>query len=97
MSIPMKSNDPAYWMLQKGVKEEAETPDSYDWRSKPKVFLKGCYICEDPEFALMGMPLCFECPWCLENDKQGHVAADDTICNDCGGDAYEHYVQNQES
>lgn len=44
----------------------------------------GCYICEDPEFARMGLPLCRACPKC-----GGHVAADDTVCDDCGHDSME--------
>lgn len=45
---------------------------------------RGCYICEDPDFARMGLPLCRACPKC-----GGHVAADDTRCDDCGHDEYE--------
>lgn len=43
-----------------------------------------CYICQDPEFSRMGLPLCTACPKC-----GGHVAADDTVCDDCGYDAEE--------
>jgi len=43
--------------------------------------MDGCYICQDPEFALMGMPLCRKCPAC-----GGHVQADDTVCWQCGLD-----------
>jgi hypothetical protein len=39
----------------------------------------GCYICRDPEFAVMGLPLCRKCPRCA-----GHIAADDEVCDDCG-------------
>jgi len=67
MSIPLKENDPAYWMLL----DEHTT--------KPTVFRASCYICEDPEFAQMGLPLCYYCPSC----KTGHVAADDSVCDDC--------------
>ena len=48
-------------------------------RSKPTVFKTGCYICEDHEFALMGFPLCYRCKFC-----NGHVAADDIKCDNCG-------------
>jgi hypothetical protein len=47
--------------------------------STTTVFKEGCYICEDPEFAQMGMPLCYACQFC-----DGHVAADDVVCDDCG-------------
>ncbi len=47
--------------------------------SRPKVFRLGCYICEDIEFALMCLPLCRRCKFC-----NGHVAADDNVCDDCG-------------
>jgi hypothetical protein len=30
----------------------------------PTVHQDGCYICEDPEFAEMGLPLCKPCPRC---------------------------------
>jgi hypothetical protein len=57
--------------------------DSYT--STPTVFREGCYICEDPDFARMGLPLCRPCDKC----KTGHVAADDSRCDDCGYDWYD--------
>lgn len=45
-----------------------------------------CYICNDPDFARMGLPLCTACMKC-----KGHVAADDTICDDCGEDQMDLY------
>jgi len=69
-STQMRPDDPAYWMLRDGHV------------STPVVHRADCYICRDPEFAQMGMPLCRLCPAC----KTGHVAADDTICDDCGHD-----------
>lgn len=74
MSASLKLNDPAHWMLEQGLKDLSK-------RSKPTVFLKGCYICEDKEFALMGLPLCYPCKFC-----GGHVAADDCVCHDCKKD-----------
>ena len=68
MSAPMKPTDKAYWMLLD------------DFTSTPTVYRAGCYICEDPEFAQMGLPLCFACDEC-----GGHVPADDVECDDCGG------------
>lgn len=73
MSVPMKSNDPAYFML-----DNPNIP-----RTPVTVFREGCYICEDDEFARMGLPLCYPCTKC-----KGHVAADDTLCDDCGYDSY---------
>jgi hypothetical protein len=64
MSIPMKKNDPAYWMLDDG------------FESTPTVHNTQCYICNDPEFAQMGLPLCYPC-----YDCGGHVPADDCICD----------------
>lgn len=69
MSVPMKTSDPAYWMLLD------------DFTTTPVVYRANCYICRDPEFAQMGLPLCRKCPEC-----EGHVAADDTVCDDCGFD-----------
>jgi len=59
----MKPDDPAYWMLFDGVV------------STPTVYAPHCYICNDPEYAQMGLPLCYECLVC-----GGHVAADEHIC-----------------
>ncbi len=72
MSVPMKPSDPAYWMLERGLEDPS-------WRSKPTVYSARCYICRDPEFALMGLPLCFACYVC-----GGHVPADDSECDACG-------------
>lgn len=70
----MKPSDPAYWMLKDG------------FTSTPEVHKDGCYICEDPEFAAMGMPLCKPCPKCSaeRGEPAGHVPADDECCDDCG-------------
>lgn len=75
MSVPMKPGDPAYWML-----EDDHTTTSV-------VFREGCYICEDPEFAQMGLPLCRACEACEKAGRgKGHIAADDVGCDDCGED-----------
>ena len=60
----MKPGDPAYWMLHDGVE------------TTPTVYNDNCYICCDPEFAQMGLPLCYPCFVC-----GAHVPADDTICD----------------
>lgn len=66
-SVALKPHDPAFWMLTDGK------------TSTPVVHQAGCYICEDPEFAAMGLPLCMRCPRC-----GGHVPADDDTCDECG-------------
>jgi hypothetical protein len=73
MSTPMKTDDPAYFML-----DNPNIP-----RTPVTVYRPGCYICDDDEFARMGLPLCFPCEVC-----GGHVAADGTVCDDCGYDSY---------
>jgi len=72
MSVKMKPGDPASWMLFDGVE------------TTPVVYNANCYICNDPEFAQMGLPLCRKCPKC-----GGHITADDTVCDDCGYDEYD--------
>lgn len=67
-------DDPAYFLLEQGRKDPSK-------RSKTTVYKEQCYICEDPEFALMGLPLCYPCYKC-----NGHVPADDSICSDCKTD-----------
>lgn len=69
MSVPMKKSDPAYWMLEEGLKNPEK-------RTVSKVYNSYCYICRDPEFALMGLPLCYPCYECGE-----HTPADDSICD----------------
>lgn len=102
-SVAANPSDPAFWMLLDGH------------QSTPVVYREGCYICEDPEFAAMGMPLCRPCPECVRErlvvciacngarstdgstacptcqgqgyaGSLGHVAADDTTCDECGGE-----------
>lgn len=43
--------------------------------SKPVVYSDTCYICNDPDFERMNLPLCRPCDVC-----GAHVAADETIC-----------------
>lgn len=71
----MKTSDPAYFMLKDGH------------TSTPQVHRDGCYICNDPEFAQMGLPLCKPCPQCTADEAvegRGHISADDYECDDCG-------------
>lgn len=56
--------------------------------STDALFRSSCYICTDPDFARMGLPLCRTC-----SDCQGHVPADDTVCSDCGVDEYEEHMR----
>lgn len=72
--------DPAYILLMDP--DVSSTP-------VPGAFRDYCYICRDPEFAQMGLPLCKLCPVC----KTGHVAADEIECDDCGADIQEYYAE----
>ena len=73
--VQMRPDDPAYWLLSTGHVSTKE------------VHREGCYICEDPEFAQMGLPLCQPCKRC-----GGHVQADgDGTCDDCGADMASHH------
>lgn len=85
-STQMKTDDPAYWMLRDG---HASTKTAHD---------DNCYICRDPEFAQMGLPLCTYCPACTtkEGKSAGHVPADDEVCSVCGANAREAYEAEQE-
>jgi hypothetical protein len=75
MSIPLPPDDPAQILLQD------------DFTSTPCVNDDDCYICQDPEFAQMGLPLCRKCKECEKAGRgDGHVPADDTICTICGAD-----------
>lgn len=71
-------DDPAYALLLD------------DFTTTPTVYNPRCYICRDPEFAQMGLPLCYACPEC-----GGHIPADDPICDDCGLDHYESTLQEE--
>lgn len=64
-----QKDDPAQFLLNDG------------YESTPVIYKRSCYICEDPEFAQMGLPLCRKCPAC-----GGHIAADDSVCDECGLD-----------
>lgn len=85
MSKKMSPDDPCYFML-----DNPNIP-----RTPVVVYRASCYICRDDEFARMGLPLCRLCPGC----ETGHIAADDTRCDDCGvdqGDAeYEAWLESQ--
>lgn len=69
MSAPMKPSDPAYWMLEQGLRDPSK-------RSTTTVHNPACYICRDPEYSLMGLPLCYPCAVC-----GAHVPADDDECD----------------
>jgi hypothetical protein len=64
-SVAANPMDPAHVLLFTG------------YQSVPVVHLDGCYICEDPEFAAMGMPLCSPCPDCVRNRME--------LCPACHG------------
>jgi hypothetical protein len=72
-SVAANPGDPAFWMLLDGHV------------SIPVVHDDNCYICRDPEYAQMGLTLCYVCPACLRADRgMGHIPADDTACTECG-------------
>ena len=75
-STQMPTSDPAYFMLTSGP----VTPTT--------VYRDNCYICRDPEFAQMGLPVCTFCPACKTAGRgEGHIPADDVACSDCGDDS----------
>lgn len=77
-STQMRTDDPAYFLLRDG---KTSTPVVYD---------PHCYICRDPEFAAMGLPLCRPCDDCRDAGRgEGHVPADDEECSECGWNARE--------
>jgi ribosomal protein L37E len=68
-------DDPAHVLLTDG------------YTSRTTVYDERCYICRDPEFSQMGLPLCRECEECGRTGRGlGHVAADDCVCSACGYD-----------
>lgn len=64
-SVAANPSDPAHWMLFAGH------------QSIPVVQRDGCYICDDPEYAAMGMPLCYPCPQCIRDRME--------LCPACHG------------
>ena len=88
---PMPASDPAYWMLEKGLADVAEGKEG--WVTKTTVYNERCYICRDPEFALMGLPLCYPCTHVVDGVQcSQHVPAEDTVCDE-GHDTYEAYME----
>lgn len=89
MSEPLKTSDPAYWMLERGFQELAGVIEDTGWVTKKTIHKDGCYICDDHEFALMGLPLCYPCPVTEDGVECGsHVPADDVMCDE-GHDQYD--------
>lgn len=54
MSQPLKKNDPCYFLLEEGIKSEWK-------RSITTVYNENCYICNDREYSLMGLPIYYPC------------------------------------
>ena len=80
MSTPLRRSDPCYWMLEQGRSDPS-------MRSRTTVYSARCSICRDPEYSLMGLPLCYPCVIC-----GSHVAADDTWCSFCATDQEEAWI-----
>lgn len=81
----MIPEDPAYFLLSSG-------------HTTPKTAHSDrCYICRDPEYAQMGLPLCTYCGTCTAKEGQsaGHIPADDVECSVCGAVSDE-YVEAME-
>jgi len=77
VSAPLKPNDPAYWMLEEGRRKV----ESGEGIKRSGVYNPNCYICLDPEFALMGLPLCSPCTFTDDGVVCGaHTPADDVEC-----------------
>lgn len=75
-----REDDPAHALLM----------DSHTSTPVEGVYRSSCYICRDPEFAQMGLPLCMACPSCEAAGRgKGHVPADDVECTDCKADVRE--------
>jgi hypothetical protein len=88
---PLPLDDPAYWMLQRGIDEYEGRVENTGWitETHKEIYKASCYICTDPEFALMGLPICKPCPLCGV-----HWAADDAECDD-GCDIYGYYQDGE--
>ena len=80
-------SSPAYknGMVSNNPSDPANVLLDMDSPTEPEVFDEYCYICTDPEFAAMGLPLCRPC----RCGPSGHVPADDVYCTSCG-EAYEY-------
>lgn len=79
VKLATQATDPAAWMLHDG-KTSKHAPGVQEIGLE-----RGCYICQDPEFAQMGLPLCRPCPECQRQGRgSGHIPADDGVCDVCG-------------
>lgn len=79
MSTPSRHGTPRI-----GPHDPARKLLSDEFKSIPKVCRDSCYICIDMEFARLGMTLCNLCCACASRGTEGHIAADDQTCDDCG-------------
>lgn len=104
MSVPLRADDPAAWMLHRGHAENWAVAtgqlaeEDATWVTKTTVYNDRCYICRDPEFALMGLPLCKPCTYPVDGvDCGAHVPADDVECDEGHTDpAYEAYMEDDD-
>lgn len=78
VKLATQDTDPAAWMLHDG-KTSKHAPGVQETGLE-----HGCSICQDPEFAQMGLPLCRPCPECQRQGRgSGHIPADDSKCDVC--------------
>ena len=94
---PLPLDDPAYFMLQRGIDEVEGRRPNTGWvtQTHPEIYSESCYICRDPEFALMGLPVCKPCPVLIDGQPCGaHWAADDAEC-DNGCSVVEFYMEDE--
>lgn len=93
---PLPLNDPAYWMLQRGIDEYEGRRPNTGWVTEKTIHSDNCYICRDPEFALMGLPLCKPCPVLVDGVQCGaHLPADDCVCDE-GHDVDEWHTEHSQ-
>lgn len=83
LKLATQDDDPAAWMLHDG-KTSKHAPGVQEVG-----LLHSCYVCADPEFAQMGLPLCRPCPECQRNQQDCQACGgtgglpDHTPCTDC--------------
>jgi hypothetical protein len=100
---PLPSPDGRWTTSEHGVPITVTQPDDPAMAllrdghtTKPVVHSDSCYICEDPEFAQMGLPLCRPCSACRKAGRgDGHIPADDVSCTVCDFNEEEAYLEER--